>query len=412
MPAVSLEVVIAVGFLVLVGIETVVSWRHNLDFYEFRDTAANFALALGDLFMAAAMKGAFLLLFALLHRFAPVDFGHTWYGWVLLIVVNDFVYYVFHRLGHRSRFMWAFHVTHHSSQKYNFSVAIRLNLLIFPLHFLFMLPLALMGFRPEAILVVNSITTLYQLWVHTELVGKLGVLDRVFNTPSNHRVHHGSNAQYLDRNYGAMFIFWDHLFGTYEPEVERPIYGLTKNVDSYNPVILTLHEVRAMARDALRPGPLRQRMMYLFGPPGWQPPGATRAPGGEGARPAHVVRPAHPAADSEAWPALAPPAAVPVAAAVQAESARSWVTAGAVAVAAARLRRRLRYRWWTRARGAGSGRQASGGRSGTGMMPLRLRLISRFRTAGGGMRPALRQLPRLRAWRSPVGSRVQRQPRD
>ena len=405
MPAVSLEVVIAVGFLVLVGIETVVSWRHNLDSYEFRDTAANFALALGDLFMAAAMKGAFLLLFAFLHRFALVDFGHTWYGWVLLIVVNDFVYYVFHRLGHRSRFMWAFHVTHHSSQKYNFSVAIRLNLLIFPLHFLFMLPLALIGFRPEAILVVNSITTLYQLWVHTELVGKLGVLDKFINTPSNHRVHHGSNSQYLDRNYGAMFIFWDRLFGTYEPEVERPIYGLTKNVDSYNPVTLTLHEVRAMLRDVARPGPLRQRLMYLFGPPGWKPSGATLAAGGAAAHGAEA----------------AAPAPVQVAAAVQVESARSWgsaprplisdqVPAGAVAVAC--LRRRLRYRWWTRARGAGSGRRASGGRSGTGMMPLRLRLISRFRTAGGGIRPALRQLPRVRAWQSPIGSRVQRQPRD
>ena len=351
------------------------------------------------------MKGAFLLLFALLHRFAPVDFDHTWYGWVLLIVVNDFVYYVFHRLGHRSRFMWAFHVTHHSSQKYNFSVAIRLNLLIFPLHFLFMLPLALIGFRPEAILVVNSITTLYQLWVHTELVGKLGVLDRVFNTPSNHRVHHGSNSQYLDRNYGAMFIFWDHLFGTYEPEVERPIYGLTKNVDSYNPVTLTVHEVRAMLRDVARPGPLRQRLMYLFGPPGWKPSGATLAAGDAAAHGAEAAAP------------------VQVAAAVQAELARSWgsarrppfseqVTAGAVAVAVARLRRRLRYCRWTRAPGAGSGRRASGGRAGPEMMPLRLRLLSRFRTASGGMRPALRQLPRLRAWRSPIGSRVQRQPRD
>ena len=210
--------------------------------------------------MAAAMKAVFLLLFAFLHRYAPVDMGLAWYGWVLLVLVNDFIYYVFHRLGHRCRFMWAFHVTHHSSQKYNFSVAIRLNLFILPLHFLFMLPLALLGFRPEAILAINSITTLYQLWVHTELVGKLGVLDRIFNTPSNHRVHHGSNPQYLDRNYGAMFIFWDHLFGTYEPEVEAPVYGLTRNVDSYNPVTLTLHEARAMFHDVLQPGPLRQRL--------------------------------------------------------------------------------------------------------------------------------------------------------
>ena len=276
-----LEAAIAIAFFLLIGIETTVSWVHNLRAYEFKDTATNFALALGDLFMAAAMKAVFLLLFAFLHRFAPVDMGLTWYSWVLLVLVNDFIYYVFHRLGHRSRFMWAFHVTHHSSQKYNFSVAIRLNLFILPLHFLFMLPLALMGFRPEAILAINSITTLYQLWVHTELVGKLGILDKIFNTPSNHRVHHGSNPRYLDRNYGAMFIFWDHLFGTYEPEREVPVYGLTKNVDTYNPVTLTLHEARAMFRDVARPGPLRHRLMYLFGPPGWRPgaaPGVGRWP--------------------------------------------------------------------------------------------------------------------------------------
>ena len=267
----SLEAVIAIGFFALIGIETAVSWVHNLRTYELKDTAANFALALGDLFMAAAMKAVFLLMFAFLHRFAPLDMGLSWYSWAALVVVNDFIYYVFHRLGHRSRFMWAFHVTHHSSQKYNFSVAVRLNLFILPLHFLFMLPLALLGFRPEAILAINSITTLYQLWVHTELVGKLGFLDRILNTPSNHRVHHGSNPQYLDRNYGAMFIFWDHLFGTYEPELEPVVYGLTRNVGSHNPVTLTFHEARAMFRDVARPGPLRQRLMYLFGPPGWQP---------------------------------------------------------------------------------------------------------------------------------------------
>ena len=273
----SLEAVIAIGFFTLIGVETAVSWAHNLHTYEFKDTAANFALAFGDLLMAAAMKAVFLLLFAFLHRFAPIDMGLSWYSWALLVVVNDFIYYVFHRLGHRCRFMWAFHVTHHSSQKYNFSVAIRLNLFILPLHFLFMLPLALLGFQPEAILAINSITTLYQLWVHTELVGKLGFLDRIFNTPSNHRVHHGSNRQYLDRNYGAMFIFWDHLFGSYEPEVEPVVYGLTKNVGSHNPVTLTVHEARAMLRDVMRPGPLRQRLMYLFSPPGWRPAPAPEA---------------------------------------------------------------------------------------------------------------------------------------
>ena len=167
--------------------------------------------------------------------------------------------------------MWAFHITHHSSRRYNFTVAVRLNLFILPLHFVFMLPLAILGFSPELIIAVNSLTTLYQLWVHTELIGNLGFLDRIFNTPSNHRVHHGKNPHYLDRNYGAIFIFWDRLFGTYEPEVEAPVYGLTHNVDSHNPFTLTFHEVQAMWRDVAQPGSLRQRLRYIFGSPGWQP---------------------------------------------------------------------------------------------------------------------------------------------
>ena len=203
----------------------------------------------------------------------------------------------------------------HSSQQYNFSVAVRLNLFIMPLHFLFMLPLALLGFQPEAILAINSVTTLYQLWVHTELVGKLGFLDRIFNTPSNHRVHHGSNPQYLDRNYGAMFIFWDHLFGTYEREVEPVQYGLTKNVDSHNPVTLTIHEARAMLRDVMRPGPLRQRLMYLFGPPGWRPAAApaarrTALPGGKAPPPPRQgCAPATSRGDGTADGRAAPPVA-------------------------------------------------------------------------------------------------------
>lgn len=266
-----IEGLIAIGFFSLVAAETGLSWARNLRSYELRDTIANFALAFSDLLMAAGMKGIFLLLFAFLHQFAPMYWGGSWYAWVALILVNDFLYYIFHRLGHRCRFMWAFHVTHHSSQRYNFTVAVRLNLFILPLHFLFMLPLAILGFSPALILAVNSLTTLYQLWVHTELIGKLPFLDRIFNTPSNHRVHHGKNPHYLDRNYGAIFIFWDRFFGTYEPEIETPIYGLTKNVDSHNPMTLTFHEVRAMWSDVTKPGPLHQRLKYIFGAPGWQP---------------------------------------------------------------------------------------------------------------------------------------------
>ena len=268
----QIEIAVAAGwFLLLVSIETLFCWAYKIRTYDLKDTVANISLAVSDLVFAAALKGFFLWLFTLLHKLSLYDFGHSWYGWILLIFVNDFGYYIFHRCAHRCRFMWAFHVTHHSSERYNFSVAIRLNLLIFPLHFIFMLPLAILGFRPEAILLINSLTTLYQLWVHTELIGNLGIIDKIFNTPSNHRVHHGANPQYIDKNYGATFIFWDYIFGSFEPEVEKPNFGLTKNISSNNPFTLTFHEALSMFRDVSKPGSFRNRFMYMFGPPGWKP---------------------------------------------------------------------------------------------------------------------------------------------
>ncbi|MCX5739849.1 MAG: sterol desaturase family protein, partial [Proteobacteria bacterium] len=190
------------------------------------------------------------------------------------LLADDFCYYWFHRLHHEVRFFWAAHVTHHSSQRYNLATALRQSwspMTALP----FYAPLPLLGFDPLMLVTVHAINLLYQFWIHTELIDRLGPFEWVFNTPSHHRVHHASNPIYLDRNYAGILIIWDRLFGTFEPEREAPIYGLTKNISTYNPVRIAFHEWVAVMRDALRPNPLAVRIGYLVNPPGWSPDGSS-----------------------------------------------------------------------------------------------------------------------------------------
>ena len=193
--------------------------------------------------------------------------------WVLLIPADDFCYYWYHRAGHEIRLFWAGHVNHHSSPHYNLSTALRQSWTAPLTSWIFWLPLPLLGFDPLLLFVSHSISLLYQYWIHTELIDRMGPLEWVLNTPSHHRVHHGRNAQYLDRNHGGIFIVWDRLFGTFEAEEERPDYGLTQNLESHNPVVIAFHEWAAMARDVAGAQTWRGRFGYIFGPPGWREDG-------------------------------------------------------------------------------------------------------------------------------------------
>jgi len=187
-----------------------------------------------------------------------------------LFVAKDFFYYWFHRAPHRIRWMWASHVTHHSSERLNFSTAFRQSL-TYPVSgmWLFWLPLAWLGFEPKNIIAVVAINLGFQFFVHTETVGKLGWLEKIFNTPSHHRVHHARNPKYIDRNYAGVLIIWDKLFGTYvEEDAEVPCdYGIVVPIHSHNPITLTFHEWRAMFRDAAKPQGFLSRLKQLFGPP-------------------------------------------------------------------------------------------------------------------------------------------------
>ena len=187
----------------------------------------------------------------------------------LAIVGWDFIYYWNHRFMHESRFMWALHVVHHSSERYNLSTALRQPVADALGTSLPYGILCLLGIAPELIMTARGVNLLYQFWIHTETIGHLGTPEAVLNTPSHHRVHHGSNPEYLDRNHGSILIVWDRLFGTFEPERNRAVYGLTKNIDSFNVGTIAGHEYLEMIKDVARSTSWRERLSYLVRGPGW-----------------------------------------------------------------------------------------------------------------------------------------------
>jgi sterol desaturase/sphingolipid hydroxylase (fatty acid hydroxylase superfamily) len=197
------------------------------------------------------------------------DLGTSKSAWALAIFGWDFLYYWNHRFSHESRWLWAVHVAHHSSERYNLSTALRQPVadsitIAVPFSLL-----ALLGVRPAMIEQARGLNLIYQFWVHTEAIRTIGPLERVLNTPSHHRVHHGSNRRYLDRNHGSILIVWDRLFGTFEPETEPVVYGLTRNIDSFNPARIATHELVDIARDVAGAASWHDRISYLVRGPGW-----------------------------------------------------------------------------------------------------------------------------------------------
>lgn len=197
------------------------------------------------------------------------DLGDGVVGWLTAVAAWDFIYYWNHRLQHEVRGLWALHVTHHSSQHYNLSTALRQ-----PVSDLFFIGvpyglLARFGVRPRLIEQARALNLLYQYWIHTDVVRSIGPGEEVLNTPSHHRVHHGSNPQYLDRNHGSILIVWDRLFGTFEREDEPVRYGLTKNIETYNPITVITHEYRDILRDVSRSDNWRDRLSFVLRGPGW-----------------------------------------------------------------------------------------------------------------------------------------------
>ncbi len=236
--------------------------------YELKDSAASLTMGLGSIFIGVVAAFLRVPFFAWLYEHRFVDLGSAWWSWILLLFAEDCCYYWFHRLHHEVRVLWAAHVVHHSSQHYNLSTALRQPWLTPFTGPRFWAPLPLLGFSPAMVLIAQSWSLLYQFWLHTEAVGKMGPLEWVLNTPSHHRVHHGTNPEYLDKNHGGIFILWDRLFGTFEEEQRRVVYGITTNLESFSPLTIAAHEVRAMARDLASSRSLGEAWRAVFGKPG------------------------------------------------------------------------------------------------------------------------------------------------
>ncbi|HMT05477.1 MAG: sterol desaturase family protein [Solirubrobacterales bacterium] len=239
--------------------------------FEKKDTATSLSMGLGHLFIAGAWKLVVLVIYAAIYSVSPIQLSPSdWWTWVLLFFVDDLAYYAFHRSHHRIRLFWAMHVVHHSSEHYNFSTALRQDWSPFSSIF-FWMPGALL-FEPWMIYLAFSWSLLYQFLLHTEAVGKLPrPIEFIFNTPSHHRVHHGSQEQYLDKNYAGILIIWDRMFGTFEPEEERVRYGLTKNIETFHPVKVAYGEYMNIWRDVKASDNWRDRIGYTFKGPGWKP---------------------------------------------------------------------------------------------------------------------------------------------
>lgn len=285
-------------FFLLIGAELAYAAWSRRRLFRVNDSIAN--LSCGIL---SQLSGVFSKLFAIgiyvwvvhhlaIQRFIPsipswptgAPFARAaafpWFGvdaaalasWVAVFVLVDFCYYWSHRLSHGINLLWAGHVVHHSSEEYNLAVALRQSSIHGLFTWVFYVPLALIGIPAEMYVAAYALNLVYQFWIHTRAVGRMGrVAEWVLNTPSHHRVHHGTNPKYIDRNHAGALIVWDRLFGTFQAEEEEPVYGITTPLRSWNPLWANVHAFADIARDVMRARGWRDRWMYIAGPPGWRP---------------------------------------------------------------------------------------------------------------------------------------------
>jgi len=262
-----------VGAPIVLGMiffEAFISSWHSKDLYRKEDTLCTMGLLVGNIIMVFAIKGATLAFHFYLYQFRAFnfsDFMPAWAIWTMAFVLIDFVFYFFHRLSHRTRFLWAIHMSHHSSEEMNFAVSFRQAWFgpISKLPFFMVLPLV--GLEPTVIAVAGVISTLWGIVGHTQIIGRLGPIEWVFNTPSHHRVHHGANEEYVDKNYGNLLIVWDRLFGTFEPERNLVKFGLVKNVKTFNPVKITFMAWQEINKDIRNAQSFKEAIHCFFGPP-------------------------------------------------------------------------------------------------------------------------------------------------
>jgi sterol desaturase/sphingolipid hydroxylase (fatty acid hydroxylase superfamily) len=269
-------------YIIIIGLELLLSNYGHKKAYTWKDTAANIYLMLLNACLDLFVRGAYLLVLTWFFHYHVFSFTNIIIYWIMLLVFEDFLYYWLHRFDHEIRLFWAVHVTHHSSQQLNFSVGFRSSVFQPLYRFIYFIPLALLGFKPLDIVFIYSATQIWGIFVHTELINKMGWLEHILVTPSHHRVHHASNPKYLDMNMGMFLIIWDKVFGTFQPELPaeeyQPLkYGLTKPLDKETPVSIVFHEWSSLRNDLLRQDiGWKEKLFYVFGPPGWSHDGSRK----------------------------------------------------------------------------------------------------------------------------------------
>jgi sterol desaturase/sphingolipid hydroxylase (fatty acid hydroxylase superfamily) len=257
----------AIPLIALVALEYAFTIIKNKDYYNRMDTISATVIGLVNIGISALLKLGIFGVILFFYNSISWSIPSVWWAYILCIIAIDFCRYWSHRLTHVNRFWWATHVTHHNSEKYNLSVAFRLSWTQ-PIKFIFFIPVILLGFDPVLFFICHQVEVLYQFWVHTEYIRKLPApIEYIFVTPSHHRVHHSTNAQYLDKNFGSTFIIWDRIFGTFEEEKEQTVYGITTPINSYNPITLNFHEWKDMMSDVLKSRSLKEAYAMLFTSP-------------------------------------------------------------------------------------------------------------------------------------------------
>lgn len=267
------------GFLLLLSLEAWFSYKENRDLYEKKDTWSSLSLGIGNVIVGFVTKALIWGLFTFLYQYRIFDLdANRWWYWALLFFADDFSYYWFHRTSHHVNWFWASHVVHHSSEHYNLAAALRQTWTGNATGaFLFWASMPLVGLHPIWILFMQQISLIYQFWIHTEVIDKLPKpIEFVFNTPSHHRVHHGTDLKYLDKNHGGILVIWDRLFGTFQPEEERPTYGLTKNIGSFNPFTVAFRTWKELFSAAKKAGSIKHAVNYFIRPPGWSHDGSSK----------------------------------------------------------------------------------------------------------------------------------------
>ncbi|HEY2726249.1 MAG TPA: sterol desaturase family protein [Parafilimonas sp.] len=267
-------------YFIIIGLELLLSNISHRKAYTLKDSVTNLYLMLLNSGIDFAFRLVYLVILQYFFLHAVMQWQNAFAYWLILLLAEDFLYYWLHRFDHEIRFFWATHVTHHSSEELNFSVGFRSSVFQPLYRFIYFIPLAFIGFKPLDIVFMYSATQIWGIFVHTKMIKKMGWLEYILITPSHHRVHHASNPKYLDKNMGMFLVIWDKMFGTFQPELPaenyQPIkYGLTKNIEKPNAINIVFHEWKQMWKDVFQKNiTLRQRLNYLFGPPGWSHDGS------------------------------------------------------------------------------------------------------------------------------------------